>query len=32
LADAPMAQDDLVGNMPTELMINYFEEKMKRSI
>jgi hydroxymethylglutaryl-CoA lyase len=23
----PMAQDDLVGNMPTELMIAYFEEK-----
>lgn len=23
----PMAQDDLVGNMPTEFMINYFESK-----
>jgi len=27
IGGCPMAQDDLVGNMPTELMISYFEEK-----
>src|SRR6202008_2379451 len=27
IGGCPMAQDDLVGNMPTELMIAYFEEK-----
>ncbi len=26
----PMAQDDLVGNMPTEFMINYFESKKEQ--
>ncbi|HXL58249.1 MAG TPA: hypothetical protein VN958_18435, partial [Chitinophagaceae bacterium] len=27
IGGCPMAQDDLVGNMQTEFMINYFEEK-----
>jgi len=27
IGGCPMAQDDLVGNMPTEFMIGYFEEK-----
>lgn len=27
IGGCPMAQDDLVGNMPTELMIAYFEEQ-----
>jgi len=27
IGGCPMAQDDLVGNMPTELMTTYFEEK-----
>ncbi len=27
IGGCPMAQDDLVGNMPTEFMINYFESK-----
>ena len=27
IGGCPMAQDDLVGNMPTEFMISYFEEK-----
>lgn len=27
IGGCPMAQDDLVGNMPTEMMIAYFEEK-----
>jgi hydroxymethylglutaryl-CoA lyase len=27
IGGCPMAQNELVGNMPTEFMINYFEEK-----
>ena len=27
IGGCPMAQDDLVGNMPTELMVNYFESQ-----